>query len=54
MASRMTEEEIYEEARKRVRAKKDLYVHIAVYICYGKSTPVSQTCTEFGMPQQTL
>ncbi len=33
MASKMSEEEIYEEARKRVKEKKDFYVHLAVYIC---------------------
>ena len=33
MAHKMSEEEIYEEARKRVKAKKDFYVHLAAYIC---------------------
>ena len=33
MASKMSEEEIYEEAKKRVKAKKDFYVHLAVYVC---------------------
>ena len=32
MAVKMTEEEIYEEAKKRVKAKKDLYSHIAIYV----------------------
>ena len=29
MASRMTEEQIYEEARKRVKEKKDFYGHFS-------------------------
>jgi hypothetical protein len=32
MASQLSEEEIYELARKRVRQKKDFYTHLAVYI----------------------
>ena len=32
MTQKMTEEQIYEEAKKRVRAKKDFYVHLAVYL----------------------
>ena len=33
MAKQMSEEEIYEEAKKRVKAKKDFYVHLAAYLC---------------------
>ena len=33
MGKQMSEEEIYEEATKRVKAKKDFYVHLAVYLC---------------------
>ena len=33
MANHMSEEAIYEEAKKRVQAKKDFYKHLAVYIC---------------------
>jgi hypothetical protein len=33
MANPMSEEQIYEEARKRVKAKKDFYTHLAAYIC---------------------
>ena len=33
MISKLTEEQIYEEAKKRVKAKKDFYVHLSVYIC---------------------
>ena len=33
MADKMTEEEIYKEAKQRVKARKDLYSHIVVYIC---------------------
>jgi hypothetical protein len=32
MTSQMTEEEIYQKARKRVAEKKDLLIHFAVYI----------------------
>ena len=33
MAKPMSEEEIYEEAKQRVEAKKYFYVHLALYIC---------------------
>ena len=33
MVNKMSEEEIYEEAKKRVKAKKDFYIHLAVYVC---------------------
>ena len=33
MASKMSEEQIYEEAKKRVEAKRGFYVHLAVYVC---------------------
>jgi hypothetical protein len=32
MVIKMTEEEIYEEAKKRVKSKKDLYLHISIYV----------------------
>ena len=32
MANQMTEEKIYEEARKRVEAKKGFYKHLVVYV----------------------
>jgi hypothetical protein len=32
MASKMSEEQIYEEARKRAEAKKGFYKHLVVYI----------------------
>ena len=32
MANRMSEEAIYEEARKRVKAKQDFYIHLVVYV----------------------
>lgn len=32
MAKQLSEEEIYEEARKRVKAKRDFYQHLAVYV----------------------
>ena len=33
MTNQPSEEEIYKEARRRVKAKKDFYVHLAVYVC---------------------
>ena len=33
MVNKMSEEAIYEEAKKRVKAQKEFYVHLAVYIC---------------------
>ena len=33
MTTGMSEEEIYKEAKKRVEAKRDFYVHLAVYVC---------------------
>lgn len=33
MANKMSEEQVYEEAKKRVKAKKDFYIHVALYIC---------------------
>ena len=32
MASQMSEEEIYEVARKRVKAKADFYKHLVIYV----------------------
>lgn len=32
MAGQMSEEAIYEEARKRVEAKKGFYKHLVVYV----------------------
>ena len=32
MAKQTSEEEIYEEAKKRVKAKKGFFIHLAVYI----------------------
>ncbi|MFC1871664.1 2TM domain-containing protein [Chloroflexota bacterium] len=33
MVNKISEEAIYEEAKKRVKAKKDFYVHLVVYVC---------------------
>jgi hypothetical protein len=33
MAKQLSEEEIYEVAEKRVKAKKDFYSHLTAYIC---------------------
>ncbi|MGB2814890.1 MAG: 2TM domain-containing protein [Dehalococcoidales bacterium] len=32
MANQMSEEQVYEEARKRVEAKKGFYKHLVVYV----------------------
>ena len=32
MAKQMSEEEVYEEAKKRVKARKDFYLHLAAYL----------------------
>ncbi|MFC1972338.1 2TM domain-containing protein [Chloroflexota bacterium] len=32
MASQMSEEEVYEVAKKRVKAKRDFYAHLVVYV----------------------
>ena len=33
MTIQSSEEQIYKEAKKRVAAKKDFYIHLIVYIC---------------------
>jgi len=33
MTTGMSEEEIYDKARKRVEEKKGFFIHLAVYIC---------------------
>ena len=33
MANQMTEEQIYEEAKKRVEAKRGFFSHLIVYVC---------------------
>ena len=33
MAYQMSEEQIYEEAKRRVEAKKGFYIHLTIYIC---------------------
>ena len=32
MTTSMSEEEIYEEAKRRVKLKKDFYIHLIVYV----------------------
>ena len=46
----MTEEEIYEEAKKRVKAKKDLYSHIAVYVLVNTFLIIIWAVTSGGFP----
>jgi cytochrome b561 len=31
--AKMTEEQIYEEAKKRVEEKRGFYIHLAIYVC---------------------
>ena len=50
MAVKMTEEEIYEEAKKRVKAKKDLYSHIAVYVLVNTFLIIIWAVTSGGFP----
>ena len=50
MANKMTEEEIYEEAKKRVKAKKDLYSHIAVYVLVNTFLIIIWAVTSGGFP----
>lgn len=50
MNGKMTEEEIYEEAKKRVKEKKDLYTHIAVYICVNAFLIIIWAVTSGGFP----
>ena len=50
MVSKMTEEEIYQEAKKRVKAKKDLYSHIAVYILVNTFLIIIWAVTSGGFP----
>lgn len=50
MSVKMTEEEIYEEAKKRVKAKKDLYSHIAVYVLVNAFLVVIWAVTSGGFP----
>jgi hypothetical protein len=50
MANKMTEEEIYEEAKKRVKAKKDLYSHIAIYVLVNAFLVVIWAVTSGGFP----
>jgi len=33
MSNQQSEEQIYEESKKRVEAKKGFYIHLTVYIC---------------------
>jgi len=33
MSNQPSEEQIYEEAKKRVEAKKSFHIHLTVYIC---------------------
>lgn len=50
MVNQMSEEEIYEEAKKRVKAKKDFYVHLAVYICVNTFLIIIWAVTSGGFP----
>jgi hypothetical protein len=50
LANKMTEEEIYEEAKKRVKAKKDLYSHIAVYVLVNTFLIIIWAVTSGGFP----
>lgn len=50
ITGRMTEEAIYEEAKKRVKAKKNLYTHIVVYVCVNIFLLIIWAVTGGGFP----
>lgn len=48
MANEMSEEEIYEEAKKRVKAKKDFYSHLGAWVLVNIVLVVIWALTDFG------
>jgi hypothetical protein len=50
MVNPMSEEEIYEEAKKRVKAKKDFYGHLVAYIGVNILLIVIWAVTGAGFP----
>jgi hypothetical protein len=50
MANRMSEEEIYDEARRRVKARKDFYSHLSAYIVVNILLVIIWAATGAGFP----
>ena len=50
MATQMSEEELYREARKRVEEKKGFFMHLAVYICVNIFLVIIWAVTGDGFP----
>ena len=48
MANGMSEEEVYEEARKRVKAKKDFYGHLGAWVLVNVVLVVIWALSDFG------
>lgn len=48
MANEMSEEEIYEEAKKRVKAKRDFYSHLGAWVLVNVVLVVIWALTDFG------
>jgi len=48
MAKQLSEEQIYEEARKRVKAKKGFYIHFATYIAVSILLVIIWALTDLG------
>ena len=48
MANKMSEEEIYEQAKKRVKAKKDFYGHLGAWALVNVILVFVWSLTDFG------
>jgi len=46
--AKLTEEQVYEEARKRVKEKKDFYIHFATYIAVNILLVIIWALTDLG------
>ena len=50
MSQQMSEEEIYQQARKIVEEKKGFYIHFAIYICVNIMLIIIWATTGGGFP----
>ncbi len=50
MSTRMTEEEIYKLARKKVEDKKGFYIHLTAYVCVNGLLVIIWTVSGRGFP----
>jgi fatty acid desaturase len=48
--TKMTEEEIYEAAKKRVEEKKGFITHFIIYLCINAMLVIIWACTGHGFP----